>query len=174
MIRWLLDDWHATLVGCGGALARLGVGDPLAVARLISELEEEGEPASPASERLRRELDARRKRPRAPVVGFTGTGGSGKSSVVDEIVCRFRLEHPERSVGLLLVDPSRRRSGGALLGDRIRMNAIHGPGVFARSLAHATRTSPLARRRRRRSRAAGRRFRPDPGGTAGIGRATRR
>jgi methylmalonyl-CoA mutase len=76
------------------------------------------------------------------VVGFTGTGGSGKSSVVDEIVCRFRLEHPERSVGLLLVDPSRRRSGGALLGDRIRMNAIHGSGVFARSLA--TRRAHLA------------------------------
>jgi methylmalonyl-CoA mutase len=143
MIRWLLDDVAGhPRPGAEGALARLGVGDPLAVARLISQLEEEGEPASPASERLRRELDARRARPRAPVVGFTGTGGSGKSSVVDEIVCRFRLEHPERSIGLLLVDPSRRRSGGALLGDRIRMNAIHGKFIFARSLA--TRRAHLA------------------------------
>jgi len=143
MIRWLVDDCaRHPRPGAEGALARLGVGDPLAVARLISQLEEEGEPASPASERLRRELDARRTRPRAPVVGFTGTGGSGKSSVVDEIVCRFRLDHPERSIGLLLVDPSRRRSGGALLGDRIRMNAIHGPGIFARSLA--TRRAHLA------------------------------
>jgi len=143
MIRWLVDDvaLHPR-PGAEGALARLAVGDPLAVARLISQLEEEGEPASPASERLRRELDGRRARPRAPVVGFTGTGGSGKSSVVDEIVCRFRLEHPERSIGLLLVDPSRRRSGGALLGDRIRMNAIHGHGIFARSLA--TRRAHLA------------------------------
>ena len=115
-------------------------GSRCAVARLISQLEDE--PASAASERLRRELEGRRARPRAPVVGFTGTGGSGKSSVVDEIVCRFRLEHPERSVGLLLVDPSRRRSGGALLGDRIRMNAIHGARIFARSLA--TRRAHLA------------------------------
>ena len=143
MIRWLVEDvaLHPR-PDAEGALARLGVGDPLAVARLISQLEDEGEPASPASERLRRELDGRRARPRAPVVGFTGTGGSGKSSVVDEIVCRFRLEHPERSIGLLLVDPTRRRSGGALLGDRIRMNAIHGPGIFARSLA--TRRAHLA------------------------------
>jgi methylmalonyl-CoA mutase len=141
MIRWLMDDCAGhPRPDAEGALARLGVGDPLAVARLISRLEDE--PASPASERLRRELDARRARPRAPVVGFTGTGGSGKSSVIDEIVCRFRLEHPERSIGLLLVDPSRRRSGGALLGDRIRMNAIHGHGVFTRSLA--TRRAHLA------------------------------
>ncbi len=143
MIRWLLDDCAShPRPDAAGALERLGVGEPLAVARLISQLEEQGEPASPASDRLRRELETRRGKPPAPVVGFTGTGGSGKSSVVDEIVCRFRLEHPERSIGLLLVDPTRRRSGGALLGDRIRMNAIHGPGMFARSLA--TRRAHLA------------------------------
>ena len=141
MIRWLVDDCaQHPRPDAEGALARLAVGDPVAVARLISQLEEE--PESPASERLRRELESRRGRARAPVIGFTGTGGSGKSSVVDEVVSRFRLENPERSVGLLLVDPSRRRSGGALLGDRIRMNAIHGPGIFARSLA--TRRAHLA------------------------------
>ncbi len=141
MIRWLVDDCaQHPRPDAEGALARLGVGEPRAVARLISQLEDE--PASAASERLRRELEGRRARPPAPVVGFTGTGGSGKSSVVDEVVCRFRLEHPERSVGLLLVDPSRRRSGGALLGDRIRMNAIHGTKIFARSLA--TRRAHLA------------------------------
>ena len=141
MIRWLMDDCaQHPRPDAEGALARLGVGEPLAVARLISQLEDE--PASAASERLRHELESRRTRPRAPVVGFTGTGGSGKSSVVDEVVSRFRIEHPERSVGLLLVDPSRRRSGGALLGDRIRMNAIHGKGIFARSLA--TRRAHLA------------------------------
>jgi methylmalonyl-CoA mutase len=141
MIRWLVDDCaQHPRPSAEGALGRLGVDDPVAVARLISALEDE--PASPASERLRRELEARRGRPRAPVVGFTGTGGSGKSSVVDEVVSRFRLEHPERSLGLLLVDPSRRRSGGALLGDRIRMNAIHGARIFARSLA--TRRAHLA------------------------------
>ena len=55
--------------------------------------------------------------------------------MVDELVRRFRLDFPELSVALVLVDPTRRRSGGALLGDRIRMNAIHDPGVFVRSMA---------------------------------------
>jgi methylmalonyl-CoA mutase len=76
------------------------------------------------------------------VIGFTGTGGAGKSSVVDEVVRRFRLDSPALRLGIVLVDPTRRRSGGALLGDRIRMNAIHGRGVFVRSLA--TRQAHLA------------------------------
>ena len=76
------------------------------------------------------------------MLGFTGTGGAGKSSVVDELVRRFRLDFPARRLGIVLVDPTRRRSGGALLGDRIRMNAIHGRGVFVRSLA--TRQAHLA------------------------------
>jgi methylmalonyl-CoA mutase len=143
MIRWLLDDCRAhPRPPADVSLAGLAVGAPIAIARLVSLLEEAGEPAGIEIERLRRELDARRGRPPAPVVGFTGTGGSGKSSVVDEIVSRFRREQPRRSVGLLLVDPTRRRSGGALLGDRIRMNAIHGGGVFVRSLA--TRRAHLA------------------------------
>jgi isobutyryl-CoA mutase len=69
------------------------------------------------------------------VIGFTGTGGAGKSSLIDETVRRFRREFPQRSVGVLLVDPTRRRSGGALLGDRMRMNAIEAPAVFVHSLA---------------------------------------
>jgi methylmalonyl-CoA mutase len=121
-------------------LERLAPADPPAVARVISWLESHESGPDVAS--LRRALDLRRTRPRAPVLGFTGTGGSGKSSVVDEVVRRFRLDFPQKSVGLLLIDPTRRRSGGALLGDRIRMNAIHGPNVFARSLA--TRQAHLA------------------------------
>jgi methylmalonyl-CoA mutase len=108
---------------------------PLAVARAISWFEEAtGEPP-PGVVELRRALEARCPSPAAPVVGVTGTGGAGKSSVVDELVRRIRLEFPSRRIGCLLVDPTRRRSGGALLGDRLRMNAIHGPGVFVRSLA---------------------------------------
>src|SRR5690606_15526840 len=84
----------------------------------------------------------RRGRRRAPVVGFTGTGGAGKSSVVDEIVRRLRRDRPALTIGCLLVDPTRRRSGGALLGDRIRMNAIGAPGIYVRSLA--TRRAHLA------------------------------
>jgi len=76
------------------------------------------------------------KRNPAPVLGITGTGGAGKSSLTDELVRRFRLDHGDGlRIAVLSVDPTRRKTGGALLGDRIRMNAIHGPGVFMRSLA---------------------------------------
>jgi isobutyryl-CoA mutase len=70
-----------------------------------------------------------------PVVGLTGTGGAGKSSVLDGLVRRLRSDFPEVFIGILLVDPTRRRSQGALLGDRIRLNAINDPHVYVRSLA---------------------------------------
>ncbi|CAG0958284.1 Fused isobutyryl-CoA mutase [Geobacteraceae bacterium] len=70
-----------------------------------------------------------------PVVGVTGTGGAGKSSLTDELVRRFLRDFPDRSVAILAVDPSRQRTGGALLGDRIRMNAINTSKVYMRSLA---------------------------------------
>ena len=71
----------------------------------------------------------------APVVGVTGTGGAGKSSLTDELVRRFLRDFPDKSVAILAVDPSRQRTGGALLGDRIRMNAINTSNVYMRSLA---------------------------------------
>src|SRR3954463_9363391 len=72
----------------------------------------------------------------APVLGVTGTGGAGKSSLTDELVRRFRLDQGDAlRLAVISVDPTRRKTGGALLGDRIRMNAIHGPNVFMRSLA---------------------------------------
>lgn len=79
---------------------------------------------------------------KAPVLGITGTGGSGKSSMVDEIVRRFVQDQTDKTIAIVSVDPSKRRTGGALLGDRIRMNAIDNPRVFMRSLA--TRQSNLA------------------------------
>ncbi|MBP6424454.1 MAG: methylmalonyl-CoA mutase family protein, partial [Flavobacterium sp.] len=78
----------------------------------------------------------------APVLGITGTGGAGKSSLVDELVRRFLIDFPEKTIGLISVDPSKRKTGGALLGDRIRMNAINNSRVYMRSLA--TRQSNLA------------------------------
>ncbi len=78
----------------------------------------------------------------ASVLGITGTGGAGKSSLVDELVRRFLMDFPEKTIGLISVDPSKRKTGGALLGDRIRMNAINNPRVYMRSLA--TRQSNLA------------------------------
>jgi isobutyryl-CoA mutase len=76
------------------------------------------------------------------VLGITGTGGSGKSSLVDELVRRFLIDFPTKTIGLISVDPSKKKTGGALLGDRIRMNAINNPRVYMRSLA--TRQSNLA------------------------------
>ncbi|WP_243373365.1 fused isobutyryl-CoA mutase/GTPase IcmF [Geotalea sp. SG265] len=70
-----------------------------------------------------------------PVVGITGTGGAGKSSITDELVRRFIRDFPEKSVAILAVDPSRQRTGGALLGDRIRMNSINSDRIYMRSLA---------------------------------------
>ncbi|WP_274971827.1 methylmalonyl-CoA mutase family protein [Zunongwangia profunda] len=77
-----------------------------------------------------------------PVLGITGTGGAGKSSLVDELVRRFLSDFPEKYIGIVSVDPSKKKTGGALLGDRIRMNAINHPRVYMRSLA--TRQSNLA------------------------------
>jgi len=79
---------------------------------------------------------------RVPVLGMTGTGGAGKSSLVDELVRRYLKDFPGKSLGIISVDPTKRKTGGALLGDRIRMNAIHNDRVYMRSLA--TRQSNLA------------------------------
>lgn len=70
-----------------------------------------------------------------PVLGITGTGGAGKSSLTDEFVRRFLMENDNKSLAILSIDPSKRKTGGALLGDRIRMNAINSPQVYMRSLA---------------------------------------
>jgi methylmalonyl-CoA mutase len=86
--------------------------------------------------------ELKKKGKRSPVLGITGTGGSGKSSLVDEIVRRFLDQFPAKTVAIISVDPSKRKTGGALLGDRIRMNSINNSRVFMRSLA--TRQSNLA------------------------------
>src|SRR5205823_9882416 len=71
-----------------------------------------------------------------PVLGITGTGGSGKSSLTDELVRRLRVDQEDKvKVAVLAVDPTRRKGGGALLGDRIRMNSLDGGPVFFRSMA---------------------------------------
>jgi methylmalonyl-CoA mutase len=77
-----------------------------------------------------------------PVLGITGTGGAGKSSVTDEIVRRYLNAFPEKTLAVISVDPSKKKTGGALLGDRIRMNSIHSPRAYMRSLA--TRDSDVA------------------------------
>ncbi|MGE5147473.1 MAG: fused isobutyryl-CoA mutase/GTPase IcmF, partial [Candidatus Eiseniibacteriota bacterium] len=102
----------------------------LDLTRLITGLE-----AGKVDDATRKTLHDRAAKHHAPVLGITGTGGAGKSSLTDEIVRRFRLDRPDITIALIAVDPSRRKSGGALLGDRIRMNALDGKTVFMRSLA---------------------------------------
>src|ERR671912_432661 len=88
-----------------------------------------------ARDRLVELRQAARRRP-VPVLGVTGTGGSGKSSLTDEVVRRFRLDYEDKlRIAVVAIDPTRRRAGGALLGDRIRMNAVDHAHVFVRSLA---------------------------------------
>lgn len=106
-----------------------------ALAQLVTALE-----SGSADGKLLQDIRMAADRVRIPVLGVTGTGGAGKSSLTDELVRRLRLDQDDRlRVAVISIDPSRRKSGGALLGDRIRMNAIgpwaQGPRVFMRSLA---------------------------------------
>ncbi len=111
-------------------LAGLKAGDRRLLARVITLLENGAAPA------LKEPLLKAAAETEIPVLGITGTGGAGKSSLTDELVRRFRLDQEDSvKIGLISIDPSRKRTGGALLGDRIRMNAIEHPSIFMRSLA---------------------------------------
>ncbi|MGL4175421.1 MAG: cobalamin-dependent protein, partial [Dermatophilaceae bacterium] len=106
-------------------------GDRAAVARAITAAE-----TGHLDEAMRAELSRAASSHRAPVLGITGTGGSGKSSLTDELVRRLRVDQQDKlRVACVAIDPTRRRGGGALLGDRIRMNALDGDRVYFRSLA---------------------------------------
>ncbi|WP_166963731.1 methylmalonyl-CoA mutase family protein [Yeosuana marina] len=112
--------------------------NPKDIARVISSAENFPD----VSKKVLESIHTKNKTSKTPVLGITGTGGAGKSSLVDELVRRFLSDFPKKTVGIVSVDPSKRKTGGALLGDRIRMNAINNPRVYMRSLA--TRQSNLA------------------------------
>ncbi|OJU74369.1 MAG: methylmalonyl-CoA mutase [Bacteroidetes bacterium 47-18] len=114
--------------------------NPKDIGHLISAVENYGD--APATIQMMQQVKELAAASKTPVLGITGTGGSGKSSTVDEIVRRFLLDFPDKTIGIVSVDPSKRKTGGALLGDRIRMNAIRNERVYMRSMA--TRQSNLA------------------------------
>jgi isobutyryl-CoA mutase len=109
-----------------------------ATARAISFLENNFQGA----EEFRKKIKAIIKDKSIPVLGITGTGGAGKSSLADELIRRFLFDFPDKTLAIISVDPTKKKTGGALLGDRIRMNSINTPKVYMRSLA--TRQSNVA------------------------------
>ncbi len=121
-----------------GSIDELAAADYATIARWISAAEN-------CSEQHAKEIDlitAKAANIKTPILGITGTGGAGKSSMVDELVRRFTMDFNDKRIAVVSVDPSKRKTGGALLGDRIRMNAIKHDNVFMRSLA--TRQANLA------------------------------
>jgi methylmalonyl-CoA mutase len=140
MINDLLrrSDFPTGLDASEADLSLIRQRDPRAIARLISAGENWPDEHGALLEAVRAEAADRN----TPVLGITGTGGAGKSSLIDELVRRFLLDFDDQNIGIISVDPSKRRTGGALLGDRIRMNSINDPRVYMRSLA--TRRANLA------------------------------
>ena len=136
MINQLIAQCDVDFTGDGPDFDALRAGDPAALARAITVLE------AGASTELAQQVTVAATARTVPVLGITGTGGSGKSSLTDELLRRLRLDNEDKlRIAVLAIDPTRRRGGGALLGDRIRMNALdsgEGGTTFFRSLATRT------------------------------------
>ncbi|RIW36160.1 methylmalonyl-CoA mutase [Bacillus salacetis] len=129
-------DFPTVTSSVGEQLDKLQAGDINTVSKMISLAEYQintNEEAAATAQSVLSEVKSMAKT--VPVLGITGTGGAGKSSLTDELIRRFLNEIPEKKVAILSIDPTKQKTGGALLGDRIRMNAIFNNRVFMRSLA---------------------------------------
>ncbi|MEH7436199.1 fused isobutyryl-CoA mutase/GTPase IcmF [Neobacillus drentensis] len=138
MIDRMIQECDFSTVDMDAAeqIEKLPTGDVNAIAKLITLAElhvDKKNEAAAAAEQVLEQVKSLEKA--IPVVGITGTGGAGKSSLTDELIRRFINELPDKKVAILSVDPTKQKTGGALLGDRIRMNAIFSPNVYMRSLA---------------------------------------
>lgn len=128
MVDWMIEHTdHPTVTELTWEWEALRKGNQQAIARMISYSESHLLDISRVS--------TMKPEKKVPVIGITGTGGAGKSSLTDEIVRRFLRDFPEKQIAILSIDPTKQKTGGALLGDRIRMNSIHHPHVYMRSLA---------------------------------------
>jgi isobutyryl-CoA mutase len=116
-------------------LDRLSVDNKLTIARFISAVQEASARHPDRLEQILANLSPKAESKNVPVMGLTGTGGAGKSSLTDELIIRILRDLPDVTIAVISCDPSRRKTGGALLGDRIRMNAIDSDRVYMRSLA---------------------------------------
>jgi methylmalonyl-CoA mutase len=144
-LQGMIDDLikqsdYATGNQLNGEIGHIVDKDAKTIARLISAAENYHD--LPETQAMLKKVAEDALTSHTPVLGITGTGGAGKSSLVDEIVRRFLIDFKDKNIGIISVDPSKKKTGGALLGDRIRMNAIRNNRVYMRSMA--TRQSNLA------------------------------
>jgi methylmalonyl-CoA mutase len=132
MINDLLEKCDfSTYKQLNGEAGKLTDKNPVILARTLTSIENNPEEGEKFIASVKHLIDAKR----VPVLGITGTGGAGKSSVTDEICRRFLMDFKDKTIAILSIDPSKRKTGGALLGDRIRMNSIDNDRVFMRSFA---------------------------------------
>ncbi|WP_042351080.1 fused isobutyryl-CoA mutase/GTPase IcmF [Bacillus massiliigorillae] len=147
MINVMMEECDQALASASfeETVEKLPSGDFQAAAKLITAVEnqinEAGERAAALDSTMEKINELEKK---IPVIGITGTGGAGKSSLTDELIRRFLNEIPDKKIAILSIDPTKQKTGGALLGDRIRMNAIFNNRVYMRSLATRTSRSEIS------------------------------
>lgn len=132
MITEIVEECDFSTVKKDQPIENLTTDEPVVLANIITAAEEAHTRDTDTDDLLRA---VREQTKNTPILGITGTGGAGKSSLTDELIRRFLSELPDKKIAILSIDPTKQKTGGALLGDRIRMNAIFNKRVFMRSLA---------------------------------------